>query len=42
MVFCVKLKRELPGLDAPPWPGALGQRIYEHISAKRGRCGKSA
>jgi len=32
MVFCVKLKRELPGLDAPPWPGPLGQRIYEHIS----------
>jgi Fe-S cluster biosynthesis and repair protein YggX len=33
-VFCVKLKRELPGLDAPPWPGALGQRIYEHVSAE--------
>ena len=31
-VHCVKLGRELPGLDAPPWPGALGQRIYEHIS----------
>ena len=33
-VFCVKLKKELPGLDAPPWPGALGQRIYEHVSAE--------
>ncbi len=32
MVFCQKLQKELPGLDAPPWPGALGQRIYEHIS----------
>jgi Fe-S cluster biosynthesis and repair protein YggX len=32
MVNCVKLGRELPGLDAPPWPGALGQRIYEQIS----------
>jgi Fe-S cluster biosynthesis and repair protein YggX len=32
MVFCVKLNRELPGLDAPPWPGPLGQRIYEHVS----------
>ena len=32
MVFCQKLQRELPGLDAPPWPGALGQRIYEHVS----------
>ena len=33
-VFCVKLKRELPGLDAPPWPGPLGQRIYEQVSAE--------
>jgi len=33
-VFCIKLKRELPGLDAPPWPGALGQRIYEQVSAE--------
>jgi Fe-S cluster biosynthesis and repair protein YggX len=31
-VFCVKLKRELPGLDRPPVPGELGQRIYDHIS----------
>jgi Fe-S cluster biosynthesis and repair protein YggX len=33
MVFCQKLQQNLPGLDAPPWPGALGQRIFEHISA---------
>jgi Fe-S cluster biosynthesis and repair protein YggX len=32
MVFCQKLQRELPGLDAPPWPGELGQRVYENIS----------
>ena len=32
MVKCVKLGRELPGLDAPPWPGPLGQRIYEQVS----------
>src|SRR5438093_9997636 len=32
MVQCVKLKRELPGLDKPPFPGELGQRIYEHVS----------
>jgi Fe-S cluster biosynthesis and repair protein YggX len=32
MVNCVKLGRELPGLDAPPFSGALGQRIYEHVS----------
>ena len=34
MVFCQKLQRELPGLDAPPWPGELGRRIYENISAE--------
>lgn len=32
MVRCVKLGRELPGLDAPPWPGPLGRRIYDHVS----------
>ena len=32
MVFCQKLQTELPGLDAPPWPGELGQRIYQSIS----------
>ena len=32
MVQCVKLGRELPGLDKPPFPGELGQRIYEHVS----------
>jgi len=31
-VFCQKLRKELPGLDAPTWPGALGKRIYENIS----------
>ncbi len=33
-VNCVKLQQELPGLDAPPWPGPLGQRIYEQVSAQ--------
>jgi Fe-S cluster biosynthesis and repair protein YggX len=33
-VFCEKFQKELPGLDAPPWPGELGQRIYEHISVE--------
>jgi Fe-S cluster biosynthesis and repair protein YggX len=32
MVQCVKLGRELPGLDRPPFPGELGKRIYEHVS----------
>jgi Fe-S cluster biosynthesis and repair protein YggX len=34
MVQCEKLGRELPGLEKPPIPGELGQRIYEHISAE--------
>ena|SRR5713226_3880119 len=34
MVYCVKLKRELPGLEKPPFPGELGKRIYEHISQR--------
>lgn len=33
LVKCVKLGRELPGLDEKPWPGELGQRIYDHVSA---------
>ncbi len=33
-VLCAKFQKELPGLDAPPWPGELGQRIYENISAQ--------
>lgn len=32
MVKCVKLGRELEGLDAPPWPGELGQRVFENVS----------
>jgi Fe-S cluster biosynthesis and repair protein YggX len=32
MVNCVKLGRELPGLPRPPFPGALGKRIFENIS----------
>jgi Fe-S cluster biosynthesis and repair protein YggX len=33
-VFCKKLHIEAPGLDKPPYPGALGQEIYENISAR--------
>ena len=33
-VFCQKFQRDMPGLDAPPWPGELGQRVYENISAQ--------
>ena len=31
-VLCVVLKLEAEGLDAPPHPGELGQRIYENVS----------
>lgn len=31
-VHCVKHDKELPGLDFLPYPGALGQRIYESVS----------
>jgi Fe-S cluster biosynthesis and repair protein YggX len=34
MVHCVKLGKELPGLPEPPWPGELGQRIYDNVSAQ--------
>lgn len=32
MVKCVKLGQELPGLDKPPFPGELGDRIYNNVS----------
>ena len=33
MVFCVKLKQELPALKEIPFDGhPLGQRIYENVS----------
>ena len=31
-VKCIKLGQELPGLARPPYPGELGQRIYENVS----------
>ena len=31
-VNCIRLGREAEGLDFPPLPGALGQRIYERVS----------
>ncbi len=32
--MCAKLQQELPGLASPPWPGELGQRIYDQVSAQ--------
>ena len=31
-VNCSLLGGEQQGLDRPPYPGALGQRIYDHVS----------
>ena len=32
MVFCSKFKKELPGLEKPPFSGEMGQRIFDHVS----------
>lgn len=34
MIYCQKLKKEAEGLAYTPYPGELGQRIYDHISAE--------
>jgi Fe-S cluster biosynthesis and repair protein YggX len=31
-VQCVILQREAPGLERVPYPGPLGQRIFEQVS----------
>lgn len=31
-VQCVKLGTEAEGLEKPPYPGELGQRIFENVS----------
>ena len=32
VVHCVKYNAEMIGLDRPPFPGELGQRIFNNIS----------
>ena len=32
MVNCIKLGREAEGMARPPYPRALGQRIFENVS----------
>ena len=34
LIFCKKYKKELPGLERPPYPGPKGQEIYETVSIK--------
>ena len=31
-VHCIVLQQGAEGLDAPPFPGPLGERIYRHVS----------
>ncbi len=31
-VYCIKLHKEGVGLDFPPMPGPMGQKIYDSIS----------
>jgi Fe-S cluster biosynthesis and repair protein YggX len=32
MVHCIKLQREAEGLDRRPYPGDLGQRVFDNVS----------
>ena len=32
MVHCIKLNKEAEGLERSPYPGELGQRIFEQVS----------
>ena len=37
MVQCVKFKKEMPGLDEPPFDNELGQKVYDNVSAEAWR-----
>jgi Fe-S cluster biosynthesis and repair protein YggX len=32
IVHCIKLDQEAEGLEFPPLPGAVGQKIFENVS----------
>lgn len=34
LVKCRKFGKELPGLEKPPFPGEIGQRIFNEVSAQ--------
>ena len=34
LINCKKLQESLPGLDSAPYPGELGEKIYNEISQK--------
>ena len=31
-VFCIKLQQEAEALNAPPFPGPLGEKIFQSVS----------
>lgn len=37
LVQCVKLGRELEGLEKPPFKGEMGKRLYDNVSAQAWR-----
>ena len=36
-VFCVKFKKEMPGLDEPPFDNELGKKVYDNVSQEAWR-----
>ncbi len=32
VIYCIKLQKEAEGLEHPPYPGNLGERVYEAVS----------
>lgn len=36
-VICIKLGKELEGLDRAPYPGELGQKIFDSVSKQAWR-----
>ena len=33
-VFCIKLNQESEGMNAQPFPGPIGDKVYQHVSKK--------
>jgi Fe-S cluster biosynthesis and repair protein YggX len=33
-VMCAKFKKEMPGLEKPPFGGEIGQKIFDQVSAE--------
>lgn len=33
-VMCTRYKKEMPGLEAAPFPGPGGEKVYESVSAQ--------